>query len=415
MHRLPPIPDGLTALDPLYVGAAARLGVVDVGLRQRPVLWVQAPRADLLARPDATSAPDGEHLHIGDWRVRAVSGDYADALRARPVGLDAVGRRPGGEWIDPVDGLADLRAGQLRVQGDLTQRPADLVNALALASALALTPPPELLAQIADSAGAVLKADRHRLRDALTRLLVGQRPSEALEWLARTGLLPLVLPEAAAMIDFHRSSRHHHKDVWDHTRQVVRQAVPRPTVRWAALLHDIAKVHTRSYGPKRTVRFLLHDELGAQMTEGVMARLRFPPAAAARIETLVRLHLRANYYVPEWTDAAVRRFMTEAGEALEESLLLSRADITSKRPGKRRSALHTLNALQARIEAVRAADALRRPRVPKGLGKLIITELGVTPGPRVGELRAACDAAARDGRLPPAPSMAECLAFLRAT
>jgi poly(A) polymerase len=247
----------------------------------------------------------------------------------------------------------------------------------------------------------------------LTHLLIGQRPSEGLHWLSQTGLLPLVLPEAAALINFHRSSRHHHKDVWDHTRQVVRQAVPRPTVRWAALLHDIGKVHTRSYGPKRTVHFLLHDELGAQMTEGVMTRLRFPAAQAQRIEALVRLHLRANFYVPQWSDAAIRRFVNEAGESLEELLLLSRADITSKRPGKRRAALHTLNELQTRIEAVQTADALRKPRVPKGLGKLIITELGVKPGPKVGELRAACDAAARDGRLPPEPSMDECLAFLR--
>lgn len=412
MHRIPPIPGVLESLDPLMVGAAARLRFGGTSLHQTPTLWVHADPAALRAA-GAAPDPDDVHFQLGGWRVRPIDGDYAAALEARPVRLDAFGVRPDGAVIDPRDGRADLAARRLRIDGELAERPADLVDALGLASELAIEPDKRLMSAIRERAGQALRADRHRLRRALTRLLVGRRPSEAMQHLADTGLLALVLPEAAALIDFHRSSRHHHKDVWAHTRQVVKQAVPRVTVRWAALLHDIGKVYTRSFGPKRTVHFLLHDELGAIMSEGVMGRLRFPTATADRIIELVRLHLRANLYVSGWTDAAIRRFTVEAGPALEELLLLSRADVTSKRPGRRRKAMYGLHELQTRIAAVKRADDLRRPRVPKGLGRAIIDDLGVRPGPQIGTLRQLCDAAARDGRLPPAPSIADCIAFLR--
>lgn len=415
VHRLPPIPPPLVGFDPLLVGAAARFERGGSSLHQRPTLWVTADAEALRAAcPDASPGDDPEHLHVGDWRVRAVDAPYAELLTQRPVTLDAFGQRPNGALIDPQGGVADLHARRLVVRGSLIARPADVVDVLALASELAITPPKALLEEVAEGAGNTLRADRHRLRRTLTRLLVGQRPSEALQWMSDTGVLPLVMPEAAAMIGFHRSSRFHHKDVWAHTCQVVKQAVPRITVRWAALLHDIGKVYTRSFGPKRTVHFLLHDELGAVMSEGVLNRLHFPVDQSTRIERLVRLHLRANLYVSAWSDAAIRRFTADAGPALEELLLLSRADVTSKRTGRRRQAMYSLFELQSRVDAVRTDDDARKPRVPKGLGKAIITDLGVKPGPAIGDLRRLCDVAVREGRLPAGPSIEECIAFLRA-
>ena len=161
------------------------------------------------------------------------------------------------------------------------------------------------------------------------------------------------------------------------------------------------------------MHFFRHDELGALMFEGIAARLDFPPTMAERIRLLVLNHLRAGMYLPEWSDAAVRRFGQEMGPLLEDLLHLSRADVTSRRPGKRRSAMYSLFALRSRIDAVRAADAAAQPQVPKGLGAVIIRALGVPPGPRVGELRRWCEAAVRDGRLPPAPDLEACLQFLR--
>ena len=259
-----------------------------------------------------------------------------------------------------------------------------------------------------------MRVDRAVQRDALTRLLTGRRPDEALKLLARARVLNFVLPEVVALIDFHRSSRHHHKDVWAHTCQVVRQTLPRPQLRWAALLHDVGKVYTRGYGPGRTVQFLRHDELGALIFEGIATRLALPAAFAETVHALVLHHLRANLYSPEWSDSAVRRFAIDIGPLTEDLIALSRADCTTGRRARRREAMRNLYQLRERITSVQAADAARRPAVPKGLGRAIIDRLGVSPGPGVGELRRACEAAVRSGVLPEAPQIDDCIAWIAA-
>ncbi len=398
---LPPLPEPSSALRPLLVGSAARLVRGGAGLHMRPELWLrEAPETD-----------------VAGWAVRVVPDDEVrGALAARGVPLDAFAVSPDGAVVsDPLGGLADLEARRVRLPAAdaLAADPSLLVNTIALVSEVAAHLEAPVINGITDRSGAVLRADRDALRRALTRLLVGRRPGGGLQLLRRTGLLPLVLPEVAALVDFHRSSRHHHKDVWRHTVQVVKQAMPRPLIRWAALLHDIAKVHTRSYAPGSKVHFFQHDELGAQMVEGIAARLRFPAELGARVRELVFFHLRANLYDRSWTDSAIRRFAAEVGPCLPDLLQLSRADVTSKRAGRRREAICNLHQLRHRVAAVEAADAARRPLVPKGLGALIISELGVRAGPRVGELRRACEQAVRDGELPGAPDAAACITWLR--
>ncbi len=414
--RLPALPPGLTGLAPVYVGAAARIHRGGSALHQPPELWVRCAQPALRAAcpelaPDEASP---EHWRVGEWRVRAVE-DVEAALLERGVPLDAFAVAPDGTVIDPLGGLPDLASGRIRVpeKGRLEADPSLLVQTLALSSELARPLEEEGLATLADAAGLVLRADRHRLREALTRLLLGRRPAAGLQVLRRTGLLPLVLPEVSALVDFHKSSLHHHKDVWRHTLQVVMQAVPRPEIRWAALLHDIAKTHTRSYAPGKKVHFFRHDELGALMVEGILARLRFPEALGERIRVLVLHHLRANLYDPAWSDSAVRRFAAEMGDVLPDLLALSRADVTSKRVGRRREAMHHLRDLAVRVAAVKAQDAARKPVVPKGLGTAIIRDLRVAPGPRVGDLRRACEEAVRAGDLGADPTVEACVAWLR--
>lgn len=415
---LPPIPPGVEPLRPVIVGAAARLRFGGTPLHQPPELWIAADAATVRrASRDLRPSPTlPGHLEGNGWLVRPVPDGLDEALKARAVPLDALGVRLDGALIDPLGGLADLRNGVIRLPDGaaaLEREPALLIQLPALASELALRLDDGLIALLGEHAGLVLRADRDLLREALTRLLVGRRPMGALQVLATSGLLALVLPEVASLIDFHKSSRHHHKDVWHHTRLVVRQAVPRPTVRWAALLHDIGKAHTRSYAPGNKVHFFRHDELGAYLFEGIAARLRFPPDMAEQIRLLIFHHLRANLYDPSWSDAAVRRFAQEIGPVLDELLLLSRADVTSRRPGRRRQAMYNLHGLQTRIEQIQRADAERRSLVPKGLGVEIIRQLGVDPGPRVGELRRACEQAVREGSLPPEPDIEGCIRFLR--
>ncbi len=411
------MPPALHALYPLRVGAAARLTLGGAGLHQPPELWVEATREDVEACCGASAPGRPEHLEVDGFLVRPLGAlSVAEALAQRAVPLDAFAITTDGRLVDPLGGLPDLAAGRLRLPDPaaLEADPSLLVQIPALASELGCELPDELCALLTEQAGLVLRADRHRLREAMTRLLVSRHPQAGLERLHRLGVLALVLPEVVALIDFHRASRHHHKDVWQHTLQVVGQAVPRASVRWAALLHDIGKTFTRSYTPDRKVHFLLHDELGAVMCEGICARLRFPPALATRVERLVRLHLRANLYDPAWSDAAVRRFAIDTGPELDELLLLSRADVTSKRPGRRRQAMYLLHGLQARVAALVVAEAARKPVVPKGLGQAIITRLGVAAGPEVGRLRKLCEDAVRAGTLAE-PSVEACLEFLRTT
>ena len=398
---LPPLPSTVQGLRPLYVGAAARLGRGGAGLHMAPEVWLR-------------EAPPGP---VHGWDARVVADeDVEPTLVARAVPVDAFAVSPEGEVVDPLGGVADLERRCVRLPDPdaITADPSLLVNVVAMAGELAVRPDDAALATLADRAGLVLRADRDALREAMTRLLVGRRPAGGLGLLQKCGVLPLVLPEVSALVDFHRSSRHHHKDVWRHTLQVVRQAMPRPTIRWAALLHDVGKVHTRSFGPGQKVHFFRHDELGALLVEGIAARLRFPAELADPVRELVLLHLRANLYDRSWSDSAIRRFTVEIGDAMPSLLDLSRADVTSRRPGRRREAMYNLFHLRGRIAEVRALDRARRPLVPKGLGARIIADLGVPPGREIGELRRACEQAVREGELPESPGADACIEWLRA-
>ncbi len=178
-----------------------------------------------------------------------------------------------------------------------------------------------------------------RIRDELEPLLVGRGVHLALQWLHETGLLAIWLPELEATVNFSQEAGRRHKDVWEHTKQVVRQAVPRPAVRWAALLHDIGKVHTRAFLPDGGVTFHRHSEVGARMFHDTARRFVFDRPVKQKLRFLILHHLRPGQYEASWTDSAVRRFDRELTEHLTDLLDLSRADITSARPGKRQAAL----------------------------------------------------------------------------
>ena len=174
-----------------------------------------------------------------------------------------------------------------------------------------------------------------------------------------------------------------HKDVWEHTKQVVRQSVPKPLVRWAALLHDIGKVPTRVMLPDGRVTFHRHAEVGrAHVREPIARRLGFDKPERHKIRFLILHHLRANAYEPSWTDAAVRRFDHEMGEHLDDLLDLSRADVTSRRPGRRQEAVRQ-HPRAARSASWRSAtlDA-RVPPLPPGLGNAIMEAFSLPPSKR---------------------------------
>src|SRR6185436_13332718 len=196
-------------------------------------------------------------------------------------------------------------------------------------------PPPEVTLAAREAAGDVANVTPARVRAALEAVIMAPRLGEGLQWLHESGVLAHLLPELDATVDFSQEAGRRHKDVWEHTKQVVLQSPARPIVRWSALLHDIGKVPTRVMLPDGRVTFHRHAEVGARMFDSVSRRLGFDREQRQRIRFLILHHLRANAYEPGWTDAAVRRFDHEMGACLDELIELSRADVTSKRPGRR--------------------------------------------------------------------------------
>src|SRR5690349_13221569 len=201
-------------------------------------------------------------------------------------------------------------------------------------------------------------------------MLMGREVDSALEWLHAAGIMRVLFPELEATVDLVQESGRQHKDVWAHTKQVVKQAVRRPHVRWAALFHDIGKVPTRTYTDKG-VHFHGHAEVGARMFDKVSQRLPFDRDQRRTVRFLIKHHLRSNQYSDTWTDSAVRRFHREVLPHLRDLLDLSRADITSKRPGRRRQLLEQIAALSDRVDALAAEDA-KQPPLPTGVGNAIM-------------------------------------------
>ncbi len=237
-----------------------------------------------------------------------------------------------------------------------------------------------------------------RARQAIEQVILGPHAQLGLQWLHDAGALAVLLPELDATVDFSQEAGRRHKDVWEHTKQVVVQSPPRPLVRWAALLHDVGKVPTRVMLPDGKVTFHRHAELGARMVGAVARRLGFERGERQKIRALVLYHLRANAYAPAWTDAAVRRFDHEMGDALGDLIDLSRADVTSARPGRKEEAARNIEALLQRILAVRELDA-RMPPLPPGVGNAIMEAFQLPPSRRIGELRKMCEDAILRGEL----------------
>ncbi|MFH0900587.1 MAG: HD domain-containing protein [Pseudomonadota bacterium] len=296
------------------------------------------------------------------------------------------------DYLDAPDGAeAEMRA-WLRSQP---------LAILACAAAIAETgraPTQELTRAASDEASSLAQVPGEVVREQIERILVARHVHLALEWLHEAGALAVLLPELEATVGFSQESGRKHKDVWAHTKQVVGQSVLKPAVRWAALLHDIGKVPTRTFTPEGKVHFHRHAEIGARMFDHISRRLHFEREYRQRIRFLILNHLRANQYLVTWTDSAVRRFDREIGGYLEDLLDLSRADITSRRPGRREALLERIDELAGRIVAINELDA-RLPPLPTGLGTAISERFGIPPSKRIGDLKRALEEAIERGEL----------------
>ncbi len=284
-----------------------------------------------------------------------------------------------------------------RIRGLVEVDPVVLVEIAAAISEQGRTPPDAITQVAQDHAGRLADTDKVRLKDAMQQVLMGRDVDAALEWMQNGGIVRVLFPELEATVNLVQETGRQHKDVWAHTKQVVKQTVRRPLVRWAALLHDIGKVPTRTFTPEG-VHFHGHAEVGARMFDRVYPRFTFARDDRQTIRFLVKHHLRTNQYSDAWTDSAVRRFHREMGPHMTDLLDLSRADITSKRPGRRKTLLEQISALSDRVERLVEEDS-KLPPLPGGVGNAIMEAFELAPSRLVGDLKRALEASIESGEL----------------
>jgi poly(A) polymerase len=301
---------------------------------------------------------------------------------------------PGHQFTDPYGGLADLAARRLCTPGtpedSFGDDPLRMLRAARFAAQLRFTVAPEVRAAMQAMAGDLSRISAERIRDEFTKLLTGTDPVTGVRLLVDTGLADEFLPEVAGLrleIDEHAQ----HKDVYEHTLTVVRNAVsleedgPDFTLRMAALMHDVGKPATKAVGPDGRVSFHHHEVVGARLTKARLKALRYPKNVIDDVAELVLLHLRFyGYGRGEWTDSAVRRYVTDAGPLLPRLHKLTRSDCTTRNRGKAAQLAADYDALEQRIAVLQAAEDLARVR-PDLDGNAIMELLGVPPGPLVGK------------------------------
>ena len=347
----------------------------------------------------------GEVYANGSRKPRVTFGTSLETdLARRDFSINAVAMTADRRLVDPHGGARDLQEGILRTVGDpwtiFREDPLRTLRAARFIATLEMRPEPEVLEAVRELAGQILTVSRERWLLEMNRLLQGVWVESALGFLADTGLLKHLLPDAQAMVEFRADQgKYHHKALWPHTLAVVGRTPPRLAVRWAALLHDAGKVTTRSVDAESDVHFYGHESAGADLLDDVARRFRFSKALWQRVRSLVLMHQRPALYEDTWTDAAIRRLVRDAGEMLGDLLDLSRADVTSHRPGVRDAALARLAELEARAAELARKDG-QGPLLPKGIGRAIMAHFGIEAGPPVGKLKARLEQAVLDGLLP---------------
>jgi poly(A) polymerase len=324
-------------------------------------------------------------------------------LARRDFTVNAMAARlPGYELVDPFGGLADLRRRLLRTPGSpeasFSDDPLRILRAARFTAQLGLTAAPEVRAAMTELAGLLAppRVSAERIEGELTKLLLSRRPggpAAGIALLVETGVAEQVLPEIPALrleLDEH----FRHKDVYQHSLTVLRQAIdlepryglqPDIVLRLAALLHDIGKPRTRSRLPGGRVAFHHHEVVGAKMARKRLAALRYRKEIVEDVSRLVELHLRFHGYGEgEWTDSAVRRYVTDAGPLLTRLHALTRADCTTRNKAKAQRLEQAYDHLETRIAELAAQEELDSIR-PDLDGNEIMAILGIPQGRLVGD------------------------------
>jgi poly(A) polymerase len=288
--------------------------------------------------------------------------------------------------FDFYQGFHDLQDRVLRTPIDpeilFSDDPLRMLRAARFAARFDMTIDPAVEAAAAKMAERLTKVSAERIRGELDLLLLTKRPSIGLDFIVRTGLADYFIPELPKL-QLEQDPVHHHKDVLKHTWAVVDKTSPLLVLRLAALFHDIAKPNTRAI-TEEGVTFRFHDVVGAKMTRQRLAALKYSQDVIDDVAALVELHLRFHTYKLGWSDRAVRRYVRDAGDLLEELNELTRCDCTTRNARKAQTLAARMDELEERITVLREQEDLMRLR-PALDGTAVMNLLDIPPSRAVGQ------------------------------
>jgi poly(A) polymerase len=310
-------------------------------------------------------------------------------LSRRDFSINAMAMRlPDGSLVDPYGGVTALGAKILDTPLDpsvsFSDDPLRMVRAARFVSQLGVTPSARVVTAIGEMRERLEIVSAERIRDELDKLLLGDDVGRALALVVDVGLADLFLPELPAL-RLEQDPVHQHKDVLTHTYAVVERCEADLVLRLAGLLHDIGKPGTRKITPEG-VTFHHHEMEGARMARVRLEALRYPRAVIDDVCALIEMHLRFHGYGDGegWTDAAVRRYVRDAGPLLDRLNQLTRADVTTRNERRAAAFARLQDDLEERIAALAERENLEAMRPPLD-GKQVMELLGLEPGPAVGE------------------------------
>ena len=289
------------------------------------------------------------------------------------------------ELLDPFFGLKDLSLGIIKTPDDpiisFSDDPLRMLRLCRFISTHGFSPDDDTYTAMRNNVERIKIVSVERIRDELNKLLLGNDAPMGIRALVESGLSSYIIPEINEL-KMEVDPKHHHKDVYEHSLEVLSGVPPRLSLRMGALLHDIAKPNTKGIENGK-VHFRHHEVVGARMTKKILKRLKYDNKTIEDVAQLVEQSARPHTFKMGWTDSAVRRYIVDAGHMLEDLNALVRADVTTKNKQKKQEIHQTLDEMEKRIEEVKAKEELSKIR-PALSGDEIMEHFNIQPGPKVG-------------------------------